>query len=781
MTPYRRRAGAALLGTVLPAVAGGAVLAATDVRAGVPYAAVAAVAALSGLTALARHGRNRRGSATDPMGHTPEFPETTTDDGRNSAARISRTESRTDGAPVAPGLSVYEMTRPVRPVPVRGLADDPSFTVRAAVHSHVAHLASPGLLGHPQAVHIPLTGHNLLLTLTATGTDEVVLRSLRAEVTDRLPLRADGVSLARTRMPDLVMSADLLESVQRAVRAHRRLRGPDVAVLLDASPAPVLTEAGAGSALPLTAAPGTNATLTCAPVTDDGRWVRWRLTAEIVCAGRVWRPWWDLTVTATTGLTRFGPDAAPTPAPVHALYPDHYDPGDPEGRRAASETDGTFEVVAHTSRDGRGVLGMPSRPDPDPEPPGAAETIRRAAALTRTGDLSGAADAYRSAAEAGSGQAAYLLAGLVRDQGDLEGAARWYERAAARRVPAAYNNLGVLAMSRGDLDAAERWYRRGMDAGDWAAAVGLGVVREKRGDEAQAEELWRLAGKRDVPNADQNLAVLYQRQGRHREAGELFTRAAGAGDVQAAVHVGFRCHEAGDLAGAERWWRAAADAGSAEGAFYLGLLLVRDGRAGEGERLWERAAERLGTPGQAVARTPSGPGAGTTYRVGGAAESGEVYAAYHLGLLHRERGDHDAALAWWTLAAGAGHVDSVFGLCELYLNERGDLAECLRWAYSALEIEGVPAGRVEALAAGMRQVAEQLAGAGGAYEPGPGAAVEACSLVAEAYRRLTAHDSAYRPAWEEAVRRLVALAESSGSPRARQRAASAAARLRAPG
>ncbi|WP_220212143.1 tetratricopeptide repeat protein, partial [Streptomyces sp. WELS2] len=735
----------------------------------------------SGLTALARHGRSRRGPAANPVGHAPEFPESTTGDGRNPSAGPSRTEGREDDASITLGRAVYDMTRPVRPVPAQGLADDPPFTARAAVHSHVAHLASPGLLGNPETVHIPLTGHNLLLTLTATGTDEVVLRSLRAEVTDRLPLRADGLSLARTRMPDLVMSADLLESAQRAVRAYRRLRRPDVAVLLDSSPAPLLAGAGTDSALPLTAAPGASATLVCAPVTDDGRWVRWRLTAEIMCAGRVWRPWWDLTVTATTGLARFSPDAAPTHAPVHALYPDHYDPGDPEGQRAAPETDGTFQVAAHTSRDGRGVLETPSRPEPHPEPPGAAEAIRRAAALARTGDLAGAVEACRPAAEADSGQAAYLLAGLAQLQGDLDGAVRWYERAAARRVAPAYNNLGALAMLRDDLGAAEHWYRRGMDAGDWAAAVGLGLVRERLGDEAQAEELWRLAGKRDAPNADQNLAVLYQRQGRHREAGELFTRAAEAGDVQAAVQAGFRCHEAGDRAGAERWWRTAADAGNAEGAFYLGLLLVREGRAAEGERLWERAAERLGTPGQAVATTPSGPEAGTVYRVGGAAESGEAYAAYHLGLLHWERDDHDAALAWWTLAAGAGHAESVLALCELHLNVRGDLAECLRWGYVALEIEGVPADRVADLAAGMRQVAEQLTGAGGAFAPDPASAVEACFLAAEAYRRLTAQDGAHRPAWEETIRRLVALAESSGSARARQQAASAAARLRAAG
>jgi TPR repeat protein len=177
---------------------------------------------------------------------------------------------------------------------------------------------------------------------------------------------------------------------------------------------------------------------------------------------------------------------------------------------------------------------------------------------------------------------------------------------------------------------------------------------------------------------------------------------------------------------------------------------------------------------------PSGSDAGTSQRIGGsAAESGEVYAAYHLGLLHWERDDHEAALTWWTRAAGAGHADAVFRLCELHLNVRGDLAECLRWALIAVELEGAPTGRWEALAEGMRGIAEQLAEAVGPYEPEPGNAAAACFVAAEAYRRLTAHDDAHRPAWEDSVQRLTALAESSGSPRARQWATSAEARLQA--
>ncbi|GGY23587.1 tetratricopeptide repeat protein [Streptomyces djakartensis] len=763
-------------------MAGSAVLAATDVHTWPPYVAVAAVSALSIRLALARHGQRRPGPVPGPARNTQTPAEALAATDQGSPAATSE-ESRADGAPVTRGLSVYEMTRPVRTVPVQGLTDDPPFTVRAAVHSQLTLIASPGLLGLPEAVHIPLTGHNLLLSLTATGQDEVALRSLRAEVTDRLPLRADGVSLARPRMPDMVLSADLLESAQRAARAYRRLRHPDVAVLLDASTAPVLAELGADPLLPLTAAPGTSANLTCAPVTDDGRWVRWRLTAEIVCAGRVWRPWWDLTVTATTGFSAYSADAAPEPQPVHAPYPDHYDPRNPDGQRTTeSLVERSFHLVGHTSQDGGGFLQMPSRPEPDPEPPGAARAVRRAAALARGGDLPGAAEAYRAAAEAGSGQAAYRLGRLAQNHGDPDGAVRWYEMAAARRVPAAYNNLGALAVLRGDLDTAERWYRQALDVGDWAAAVGLGVVLEQRGDEVQAEELWRLASGQDVPNADQNLAVLYRRQGRLREADERFTRAAEAGDVQAAVHVGFRCHEAGDQAGAKRWWRAAADADNAEGIFYLGLLLVREGRTEEGQRLWERAAERLGTHRQGVTRAPSGPDAGTIQRVGGSgAESGEVQAAYYLGMLHLERDEHEAALTWWTRAAGAGHADAVFRLCELHLNVRGDLAECLRWAFVAVELEGAEAVRLEALAAGMRSIAEHLAEAAGPYEPDPGNAAAACFVAAESYRRLTAHDDAHRPAWEDSVQRLAALAEWSGSAQARQWAASAGARFRAAG
>ncbi|MDF3298417.1 tetratricopeptide repeat protein [Streptomyces tropicalis] len=680
------------------------------------------------------------------------------------------------------GTAVYEMHRPVRRVPVRALPGDAPFELSLAVHSQLTLIASPGLADHSaEAVRIPLTGHNLLLSVSPTGPDEVVVRSLHAEVTDRRPLSADGVSSARPRMPDMVMSADLLESVQRAVQAYRRLRSPGIALDLDGHPVAAVSLGGA-AVLPLTVAPGASGLLVCAPVTDDRRWVHWRLHAEIECAGRILRPHWDLTVTAASGLSRFSAGAAPEPAPVHHVHPDHWDPRNPDRHPAEVPSEGQrFEVVAHLTEDGRAIMTVPSVPAPEPEPPGAADLVRRGDALARSGDPARAAAAYRKAADAGSGPAAYALGRLLQDLGDRPGAVAWYERAAARRVSPAYNNLGVMALLRGDLDEAECRFRQGMDVGDWVAAVGLGAVLERRGDEAGAESVWRLAGGQKAPNATQNLGVLLQRQGRQEEADELFARAADEGDAQAAVRVGVSRMQQGELDDAERWLRRAAEAGDAFGAFCLGLLLLRSGRDGEGEGWWERAALRLDALRQEAGAVRDAETSGTTFMTGAPAESGEAQSAFRLGARCFGRRDFAAAERWWTLGARAGHPDAALGLVELALNVRGDVAACLEWASHAVGLDALPAARLEELASAMFTLAAKLVEAP-APHGGPLAAARACSVAAAAYGRLTAHDAAHRPAWESTVHLLAHLAGRSGSAEGRRMAAVAEARLRgAPG
>ncbi|MFK8906036.1 tetratricopeptide repeat protein [Streptomyces sp. YS-3] len=700
----------AALATLVPLVLGGAVLLAGGTDAWPAWAAVLAVAALSGTLAARRTPSPKRAAAPTPP------------------------------PPDATGSAMYAMQRPVRDVPVTGLPEDVPYTLRVTTRSHLAVIGPPGSGAGSEAVFIPLTGHNLVLSLTADGPSDVTLVRLEARVTQHASLVADGVSVAHRRVPDMVLSPDLLESVQRSVEAFEPLRRPDFEVLLDDGPAAVRPVDEGAPALPLTVPGGGSATLVLAPVTGSGAWVHWRLDAAIERDGRTDNPSWELTVTATSGLSTHHPGGgAPTEASVQQFFPDHWDPavrdGAP-GQEGLSQS--AFAVVAHATADGTGVLRGPSRTGPDPE---TGEGLRRRETGDRqlaAGRPREAADSYRAAAAAGSGQAALALGRLLHGQGDLAGARHWYELAAERRIGTAYNNLGLVALQDGRNDEAERWYRRGMDEGDWAAADGLAALVAERGDTEQAETLWRLAAANGRPNAAQNLAALLNRQGRTAEAEELWLRAAGEGSDEAAVHAGFLRHRAGDLVAAERWWREAAERGHGRGAYYYGMLLARAERTDEAEHWWRQAAERL------TAAPEQSTGGGLRHRLGGTGDSGEALCAYELACLLDEKGDRAGAERWWTAAARAGHIEGVLRVAQVAMNDHDDLDGCLSWLRIAVEDERTPVDRLATAADALQRLA------GGLYDdtrPGNPDALAACALAVEAYERLYGLDPA---AYEEA-------------------------------
>jgi TPR repeat protein len=669
------------------------------------------------------------------------------------------------------------MQQPLRGVPGQGIPEDAPYTVRVATRSHLALTASPGTTPRPvaEAVHIPVTGHNLLFTLTAAGPERVTVRRIVAEVTERTALVADGVSIMHRRVPDVVLSPDLLESVQRSAEAYRPLEEPEFGILLDEDPAVVRPVGDAARSFPLTVEAGRTETLVLAPVTGARQWTHWRLRAEIECDGRTATPSWELTVTATTGMSKYSPGGSGgLPITVRELFPDHWDP-DPAAP-APGEAAGPVVIAGHAAASGEGLLrgaGGPG-PAPDPEP-------RQAAAQRELGDRhlaqgrpAEAVTAYRAAAEEGSGPAAFALGKLLHDQGELAGAAHWYARAAELWVVVAYNNLGIVALQRGDLDEAERWYLRAMDEGDWAAAVGLGALMARRGDATRAETLWRLAAENGAASATQNLAVLLNDQGRTAEAGQLWARAAADGDPEAALRVGFREHEAGNPAEAERWWREAAEKGHSRAAYYLGLLLDRSGRTPEAERWWREAAERLGPAPEAFAgsRTPHATGTGTTYSLGSAPDSGEALSAHHLGEVLHGRGDTAGAEHWWTLAARAGKPESALRLAESAYNERGDLQDFLRWTRIAVDNPATPPSHLGSVAEALRLLTADLADprdpqpAPGPVRPrsaGQALALEACGLAADVHLRLYAHDeAAHRQDYERALAELVSLGLAAG-------------------
>ncbi|MFK0259623.1 tetratricopeptide repeat protein [Streptomyces sp. NPDC090445] len=604
---------------------------------------------------------------------------------------------------------MYAMQRPVRVVAVSSLPDDAPFEVRVAVHSQLALIVSPGVSGAPEAEQVPVTGHNLLFTLTMPGGPhgrDVVVRSLHGQVTGERALHADGRSIAYDRMPALVLSSDLAESTLRAVAAYRPLQHPDLEIRLDQSPAALRPAGSRVPVFPLTVPAGGSAEVVCAPVTRSLHRVHWRLTAEIAYGNEVVRPYWDLVVTASTGMSSFHPDGTRTPLPVHQLYADHWNPDAPAdpGARGVVPTR-AFTLIAHAGREG--IVRGTQRPD-EPEPPQAAKRRAHADRLLAQGTYEAAAEAYRAAAEEGSARAAFTLGELLHYLDDLDGAVHWYTRAAQQRVAAAYSRLGVIARRSGDSDRAESWFRQAMGAGDWAGAVGLGGVMYQRGDLAQAEILWRMADANEVPNAGHNLAFLLESQGRHDEAEILFARLAENGEASAAEHLGFLKYGSEDMVEAERWWRTAADNGSARGAHCLGLLLYEEGRSEEAEH-------------------------------------------------------------WWTLAARAGHPESPPRLAELALHDREDRAGFVHWARVAVEHEATRPEDLKAVAEALHGLTHHVITAPGV--PPLAFAVETCTLAADAYRRLHSADASHREAYADTLRLLefVGLAAGDGEAAASAR------------
>jgi hypothetical protein len=456
----------------LPLGVGSGILLATRTTKWLPLAAVAGVAVLSGTFAWGRKQGNP--------------------------------------APGASGIAVYPMQQPVRNVVGKGLPDKAPYTVRVTTHTHMSLTMSPGMQTGPTAIQIPLTGHNVMFLLTATGSGDVTVREIGAEVTNRTSLIVDGVNIAHRTMP-LVLSPDLLESIQRSVEEFKPLEIPDFEILLDGDPA-LLRPLGSDTlSFPLIVPAGENVTIVFAPVTDDRNWVHWRLFAEIEYGGRTARPSWDLTVTAETCYADSGRLAS-----VHELFPDHWDPSTSKLTREPGPTDSESLHVAFHGSDGERIPLSASPLIPEPEPRRAARRRKLGDRHTAQGRLEDAAAAYRAAAEAGSGEAAFRLGQLLRNQGDLESAERWYKQAAEQHVAAAFNNLGTLLLQRGDLAGAEQWFRRAIEVGDWMAAMNLGTLVGLRGELAQAETLLRLAAKKRCSKRSTQSRRRAQRAGAHR-------------------------------------------------------------------------------------------------------------------------------------------------------------------------------------------------------------------------------------------------------------------------
>jgi hypothetical protein len=258
-----------------------------------------AVAAGGGVVALVL-ALQRRSGPTVPAGHQPAV--------------------RESDRPV-----VREGDRPAAPE-----VDHPA--VRISVRSHLSQVLPASSERGPEPVHVPVTGHVVVLDVRPPQSGPVRVTALGAQVVERRPLDTDGVSMALAKPPDLVYSADLQEAAERSARSFEPLPVPHFEVLLDEDP-PIVrrtllapdTYAHPGVALPLEVAGPSITTIFLAPLTGAEDLVVWRLAVTLSAGGApdVTRSW-ELQTTGRTGWRTFSPGGGePADTPAHEIT-DHW-------------------------------------------------------------------------------------------------------------------------------------------------------------------------------------------------------------------------------------------------------------------------------------------------------------------------------------------------------------------------------------------------------------------------------------------------------------------------
>ncbi|MBR7836799.1 sel1 repeat family protein [Actinospica durhamensis] len=571
--------------------------------------------------------------------------------------------------------AVHAMVDPLRRVAEveaeGGRGADRPYSLRLTTRSHLRVVVAPGSATAAWATQVPLSGHNVVLTVAAEE-HEVVVERIGLEVVGRAPLEADGVNLIHPRALS-PFSADFLDAVHRSTRSFEPLSPPDLELDLDTG-ALGAVDGSSAFPFPLRVAPWQTGRLVLAPITDASQAVRWTLRADVGCGGITERVSWNLSATAeTTFRTLTGPARGRSPR-VEEIFPDHW-------RRGASyaawqQIDASSALwpltmpMAHSSVDGGFVM---RRPAADEQTPREAAVLReRGARQAARGREKQARKAFEAAAYAGDAELAWMLAAEKDAAGETAEALRLYTTAAERGFPLAHNDLGMLYFRLGELERAEHWYRRGMDAGDWTAAAGLCTLLAHRRD-PDAEALLRLVAETSAANmvgvtddvlarsdrlaaaiAQDLLGDLAREAGRHDEAVALWRRAAGNGNLRSAYSLGQAYLGRGDRQQAQHWLEQAAEAGMPIAACRLGNLFAEDGDPAQAEHWWRRAAETLErTLRTGASRMTRGPG--TAYLIGDLADTGEAEAAYELAMLLLRRARSGEAERWLTLAAQAGY------------------------------------------------------------------------------------------------------------------------------
>lgn len=260
----------------------------------------------------------------------------------------------------------------------------------------------------------------------------------------------------------------------------------------------------------------------------------------------------------------------------------------------------------------------------------------------------GARKAFRTAAEAGSGQAMHNLGLLEQSLGDGGEAETWFRRAAKAGQTEAAGRLGRILSERGDTKGAESFLETAAEAGDHVAATLLGKALRDRAVK------WLEKGRQlGNPEAAHLLGDLFLGSGDYHLAEGCYADAERSGYADVARSMGALLLLENAAEAAKVWLGRAAATGD-EAADGL-LDAAEGGPQGTDEYFLDSSnyfldrthlgvlLEAQGCPDEARAKYQQGY------------QAGDAYGAYRLAVLCEKEDKPAEAKAWYRKAADMGH------------------------------------------------------------------------------------------------------------------------------
>jgi hypothetical protein len=195
--------------------------------------------------------------------------------------------------------------------------------------SQCSQLIPPGALGNPTPVEVPVSGHNLVLTLINRSDRSISISGVRAVYTSAVEYDFPAQLCATPPGPMLVYTEDLRRPAENAVDGYQRLQKPHLEVHLGGF-RPLIVEAllpdgdRAREPASLTVASNQTSRIVFSPVTHLPECIGWRLVIRWQEDGSELYAAWDLHATGFVGWTVTAANGEARVRPVSELG--HWDP-----------------------------------------------------------------------------------------------------------------------------------------------------------------------------------------------------------------------------------------------------------------------------------------------------------------------------------------------------------------------------------------------------------------------------------------------------------------------